>query len=88
MAAQVDDLEAQLPDLHGVAAGQQSVRPDRERVGVQAVRSGGSVGRVGDRRQRTPMVRVLMAGDDQRQRGRVSFDQIEQDLGFVRGVDE
>ena len=38
--------------------------------------------------EREPVVLVLMAGDDERQRRGVLRDEVEQDAGIVRGVDE
>src|SRR5271166_4473676 len=44
MPAQMDDVERQLANVHGVAAGQQAVRLDRQRLGVDLVRGGRGAG--------------------------------------------
>ena len=88
VALQVDHVERELTDLDGVAVGQDAVRFDRQRVGVQLVRRGGHPGRLGHLGQRQPVVLVLVAGDDQCQLRREALDELEQDLGVVGGVDE
>ncbi len=69
---QVDDVEAQLADLDGVAVGEDPVGLDRQRCGVESMRSGRRTGRLRDLGQRQPVIAVLVAGDDQRQLGGVT----------------
>jgi hypothetical protein len=88
VSAQVDDVEGQVTDLHGVAVGQQTVRFHRQRLGVDLVRGGRGAGGLGHRLQRLPVVEMLVAGHDQRHLGRVLPNQVDERIGVVGGVDQ
>ena len=88
MALQVDHVEGQVSDGDGVAVGQDPVRADRQRVGVESVGRGGDAGGLDNLLQCEPVVAVLVAGDDQGQFGGVSFDQVEQHGCVIGRIDE
>jgi Putative antitoxin len=87
MALQMDHVKGQVTDFDGVAVGQDPVRFDRQRVGVQLMGGGGHPGRLGHLGKSQPVVLMLVAGDDQRQVWGVALDECEQNLG-VLGVED
>lgn len=74
--------------MHAVAVGEQPVRFDRQRVGVDRMGRGRRPGGRGHRLQRLPVVEVLVTGNDQGQLRRVPPDQVDEDLRVIGGVDQ
>ena len=88
MTAQMNDVEVQLTDHDGVAAGQEPVRCHRERLGVELMDGSRRAGGLRDSLQGLPVVAVLVGGDDHLQFRRVFGEQGHQQFGVVGGVDQ
>ena len=88
MSLQVDDVERQLTDPNGVAVAEDAIGRDGQRFCVELVGGGWCARRLHDLGKRQPVVLVLVAGDDQRQRGGVPLDEVEEDRRVVGRVDE
>ena len=85
---EVDDVEGEFADLDGVAVGQDAIRRDGQRFGVELVRGGRCARGARHLGKRLPVIAVLMSGHDESQGRGVLLDQVEKNGRVVRRVDE